>query len=113
MEVETATSLFQLASQAEKLGIVALLFLICLVLTWLLRKAVSDKEEVLDALETHRTNIDKILAVDREDRQRLYEKNVEGITKINQSIDEIKNLVKQQQDFSNSVLKYFMEKGSK
>lgn len=103
-EIQAATSLFQVASQVEKLGIVAILFLICIVLAWLLRKSVNDKDEVIDKLDTHREDINKILANEREDRRKFDERMVECMTRINQSIEEIKNLTKQQQEFSKTVI---------
>lgn len=110
-EVEAVGSLFQIATQVEKIGIISILFFICIVLAWLLRKSVSDKQEVTRLLDSHKEDMNRVLSADREDRKKLYDKMVEGITKSNQSIDEIKNLVKQQQEFSSSLIKVIIDRG--
>lgn len=110
-EVEAVGSLFQIATQVEKIGIISILFFISIFLGFLLRKSVSDKQEVAKLLESHKEDMNRVLSADREDRRKLYDKMDEGITKSNQSIEEIKNLVKQQQEFSNSLIKAIIERG--
>lgn len=98
-EIQAATSILQIASQTEKLGIVGILFVICIVLSFLLKKAVGDKHEIL-----------KIIAEDKADRDKLNDKIVEGMAKINQTQDEIKNLLRQQQDFTATLMKLYTGK---
>lgn len=104
-EVELLNGIISSGSQIEKIGIVGLLFIICVGLALLLRKTVGDKREVTDKityiekmLEADREDRRKQYELDREDRKKLYEKNVEGITTMNNAIIEIKSIVKSQQD---------------
>lgn len=97
-EIQAAQSLFQIATQAEKLGIVAVLFIICLVLAWLLKRAVSDKQEVL-----------RMLAEDKADRDKLNDKIVDGMARMNQTQEEMKNILRQQQDLTATMMKIHLE----
>lgn len=112
-ETQIVHTLFSNASQIEKMGIVTILFLVCMALLYLLKKATSDKQEMLKLLETHKAEMHDLLDRDREDRMKLYDKVVEGIAKTNQSIDEMKNLSRQNQETMNMLFKAFLEKGGK
>lgn len=104
-EAQVVTSILANITHIEKLGIVSILFLVCLALLYLLRKATSDREEMLKLLDDHKAEMHDLLDRDREDRMKLYDKVVEGITKTNQSIDEMKNLSRQHQDMMTTLLK--------
>lgn len=110
-EAQIAHSIFANASQIEKMGIVTILFLVCMALLYLLKKASSDKAEVLKLLETHKTEMHDLLDRDREDRMKLYDKVVEGIAKTNQSIEEMKNLSRQNQEMMNTLFKSIIDRG--
>lgn len=110
-ETQIAHTLLSNASQIEKMGIVSILFLVCMALLYLLKKASSDKAEVLKLLETHKSEMHDLLDRDREDRMKLYDKVVEGIAKTNQSIDEMKNLSRQNQEMMNTLFKAIIDRG--
>lgn len=112
-ETQVVNSLLANASHIEKMGIVTILFLVCMALLYLLKKASSDKAEVLKLLDNHKEEMRDLLERDREDRTKLYDKMVEGITKTNQSIDEMKNISKQNQEMYNSFFKTMLERGMK
>ena len=95
-EIQAAQSLFQIATQAEKLGIVAILFIICLVLAWLLKHAFSDKQW-------------RRLAEDKADRDKLNDKIVDGMARMNQTQEEMKNILRQQQEITATMMKIHIE----
>lgn len=112
-EAQIAHSIFANASQIEKMGIVSFLFIFCMSLIYLLRKATSDKAEVIKLLDAHKEEMRELLDREREDRAKFNDKYIEGISKFNQSIDEIKIISKQNQEMYNTFFKSILEKGFK
>lgn len=105
-EMQVAHTLLSNATNLEKIGIVGFSFIICTGLLYLLRRATSDKKEVLAILEEHKKETRDLLDRDREDRVRFYEKMIEAI-------NEMKAISKQSQEINNTLFKAFLEKGGK
>lgn len=89
-------SLFSLATQAEKIGIIAILILICMFLGWVVKKLAdtiearrNDKEEVLKIVQNHKEEILKILERDRDYQRDFLARASENLNRNTNAIEKL------------------------